>query len=125
MDGVGSVSPQRPPIPVAKKKLITPTPSRCSRRLEEKRGGQDYRVGDIATSASKRKAALGHLEPDTSTFPIDVINLLPDDILISLANTCDIKLGSTSDQRTRSLDIVRNPNQTDAQSITTARPSPT
>lgn len=90
------------------------------RKTGGEEGGQDYKTGDITTLASKRKAVLVHMEPGTFAFPIDVINLLPNVILI---NICHIELGNTSDEQTRSLDIVRDPSQTDAQSIRTARPS--
>lgn len=81
--------------------LVTLTSSIRSRRLEEKRGVQNYKTEDIVIMASKRKVALTNLDPDLLPFSLDVINLLFDDILLLLANTCDMEVGGVGEEQTQ------------------------
>lgn len=63
------------------------TSNRQSRRLEQKRGSSEYRCGQVVSNAAKRKAIL--VDPDPGTFlnPINVLNLLSDESLLSIAHT--------------------------------------
>lgn len=80
-------------IPEERQMIPIITPNRRSRRFEEKREGQQYQIGQIAVSVSKRKALLSELAPDTSRLNFDGLNLVLDDMLLSLVEIYDIDMG--------------------------------
>lgn len=79
-------------IPEERQMILITIPNRRSRSLKEKKGHQ-YQTGQIAVSASRRKVLLSELAPGISHLNIDVLSLVPDDMLLFLAEICDIEMG--------------------------------
>lgn len=79
------------------------TPLRRSRRLDEKRGGQHYQIGQVGGSASRRKATQTELDTCTSKNALSIFNLIPNDILLSL----DIDMGLNDNEYTNNLSQLR------------------
>lgn len=88
---------------MADRVVLAITPFRRNKRLEEKRGRQLYQSGLVADSASKRKAL--HTEHDTgiSKSGLNIFNIITDDMLLSLANTCDINMECNTSEHTHNL----------------------
>lgn len=59
----------------------------------EKRGGHSYKMGKTASSATKRKELLIEPDPGTLEDTLHVTNLLPNDVLLSIALKCNINMG--------------------------------
>lgn len=47
-------------------------------------------------------------------FALDIFNLLPDDLLLEIAHTCDIDVGDTHSSRQHSLSMIRGSGGTEA-----------
>lgn len=60
--------------------------------MEEKRGGQIYQHGQVEDLAISRKTILSELEIGILHCNYSILNLIPDDILISLASACDFDM---------------------------------
>lgn len=83
------------------------TLSKRSKRLVEKRGRQFYQSGLITDMASKRKALLTELDIGIPNSSFSVFNIIPDDMLIFLANTCDINMGCNANEHSHNLAQLR------------------
>lgn len=80
------------------------TPSRCSRRLDEKR--QQHQVGNIEAMAIKLKAIANDCIDGTYS-KLANINLLPDKLLLSLASDCDIDMVRDKEEQVHNLSVIR------------------
>lgn len=83
------------------------TPNRRSRRLEEKRGKQDYEREAVASLASRRKALMADDSSGINLLNLDVLDLMSDDILLDIAHTCEVDLGREGSEQKSNLDFVR------------------
>lgn len=84
------------------------TPNRRSRRLEQKRGSSEYRSGQVISNAAKRKATLVDPDPGTISNSINILNLLSDESLLSIAHICDVDFGSDRVERVANLALIRS-----------------
>lgn len=85
----------------------TAMPTRHSKRLSEKRGGQEYRSGQIGSLASKRNVIHINLDRGIPHFSFDILNLLPNQTLLEFAQICNIDLGDTKISRTQNIKFIR------------------
>lgn len=62
----------------------------------------------MATLATKRKALLTDYKQGNTIAPIDVLNLLLDRILLYIAHTCNIHMGTNTGEQSRNVELLRN-----------------
>lgn len=73
--------------------------------MEQKRGGHEYQLGEVASLATKLKAFLTNYEQGMNIAPLHALNLLHDHKLLYIAHTCDIDKGTNSEEQTRNLAV--------------------
>lgn len=83
------------------KSVLVITHSRRSKRLEEKRAGSS-----IGCKFS-RKPLHRNLDTGTSNTTLHIFNIIPDDMLFSLAHTCDIDMGLNDNKFAHNLSQLR------------------
>lgn len=77
--------------------------SNCKRNREH-----DFQVGKVASSVTKRKAL--HIDFNVGKHPksLNVLKLIPDDILLSYAYNCNINMSGNASEHTSNLAFVRD-----------------
>lgn len=83
------------------------TPNRRSLRLKEKQVGHDYERGVVATLASRRKALLTDGKSGMNQIKLDVLNCMPDDMLLDIAHTCGVDKGRNKSEQKHNLEFVK------------------
>lgn len=76
------------PVDVVPPSIPLITPNRCSRRLSETRGGQEYQIGKVVLLVPTKKA----LTTVMSLRPINALHLLSEDTLLNFVNICGIDI---------------------------------
>lgn len=61
----------------------------------------------MASLATRRKALLANYEKGNNYTPVDVLNLLPNELSLSLSHTCNINMGNNTNEQAHNLELVR------------------
>lgn len=74
-------------------------------RLCEKKGGRAYQAGEVASPASHRKGLCNNISKGITIDLINILSIIPDNMLFDFAQICRVHLGE--DYHTRNQNLGR------------------